>query len=81
MCGNGPAHRHGRLHLPLDKFEPFQFNLPSAHIKRGDDLIIWRGGRVRHIGFVETLLHLALEVLVIDVDHRSLAQGRQRFMR
>ena len=74
MGRNRAAHRHRRLDLALNELETFQFHLPAAHIQAGNDLVIRAGRGMGHIGFMEALLDLALEVLIVDMDHRALPQ-------
>jgi len=80
MGGNRPAQGHGGFHLALDEFKAFQFDLSAADIQAGDDLVVRRGRRVGHVGFMERLLDLPLEVLVVDMNHRSLPQRRECLM-
>ena len=73
------AQAHRQFELALDQLVAFQFHLPAAHVQRGQDLVVGRGRGVGHVGFVEGLFDLVLEVLVPHMD-RSLAQRGQRLV-
>ncbi len=73
--------QHTLLDGLLHQLVAFEFHLPAAHVQAGEDLVVGAGAGVRHVGFVEAVLALALEVLVPDVDHAALAHGGERFVR
>ena len=75
------AQLHRVLDLALHELDAFQSDLPASEVERGQDLVVRRGRRVRHVGLVEGLGHLLVEILVEDVDHRTLPQRRQGLMR
>ena len=81
MGGDRAAHGHRRLDLTLDEFKAFQLHLPPPDIERGDDLVIRAGRSVGHVGFVKALFDLALEILIVDMDHRPLPERGQRLVR
>ena len=81
MIIDGVTKPHGVLDLLLHQLEPFQGGLAPAQVEGGEDLVVRRGGGVRHVRLVEGLLHLLIEVLVPDVDHRPLPQRGQRLVR
>ena len=74
------AQDHGHLDLFLHQLIALELDLPAADIERGQDLIVGRCGRMGHIGFVERRLAAGGEILVVDVDHGALTQGRQRLV-
>ena len=80
MSGDALAQHHRHLDLLLHQFEALQLDLPAADVERGQDLIVGRGRGVGHIGLVEGFLDFGLIVLIVDVDHRALAQGGQRLV-
>ena len=80
MAADRFAHGHGGFDLALNEFEAFKLDLAPSHIQGCDDLIIWRGRRVRHVRLVERLFHFAFEVLIADMDHGTLTQRRQRLV-
>ena len=75
------AQLHRVLDLPLHQLGAFQRHLPAAQVQRREDLVVGRGRGVRHVGLVERHRHLLVEVLIVDVDHRSLPQRGQRLVR
>ena len=75
------AQRHRVIELLLDQLVAFELDLPAADVERRQDLVVRRRRRVRHVRFVERLLDLLPEVLVVHVDHRALAQRGQRLVR
>src|SRR5690606_2871281 len=49
-------------------------------VEGGEDLIVRRGRRVRHVRLLERLLGVAAPILVVHVDHGPLAQSGERLM-
>jgi len=78
--GDPLAQHHRHLDLLLDQLEALQLDLPAADVERGQDLIVGRGRGVGHVGLVERLLDFGFVVLIVDVDHRALAQGGERLV-
>ena len=74
------AQLHGVLDLTGHQLHTLQRHLAATQIQRGQNLVVRRGRGVRHIGLVECLGDFLFEVLVEDVDHRTLPQRRERLM-
>src|SRR5699024_105365 len=66
----GQAHR--QVELLLHECEALHLDLPAAEVEGGQDLVVRRRRGVRHIRLVEGFLGAEGELLVEDVDHRSL---------
>ena len=80
VAGDSLAQHHGHLDLLLNQLEAFQLDLAAADVERGENLVIGRGRRVGHVGLEEGFLGLGFEVLIVDVNHRALAQRRERLV-
>jgi hypothetical protein len=72
---------HRQVELLLHEREALHLHLPAAEVERGEDLIVRRGRGVRHVRLVEGLLGAGGELLIVDVDHRTLPQRGQRLVR
>ena len=80
MRGDALAQCHGVIDLLLHQLIALELDLAPADVQRGKDLVVGRGRRMRHVRLVERFLDLLLEVLVVDVNHRSLAERGQRLV-
>jgi hypothetical protein len=58
----------------------FELDLAPPDVERGQDLVVRRGRGVGHVGLVEGLFGLLLEVLIPHMDHRALPQRGQRLV-
>ena len=81
MAADASPHRHRCVDLLLHELEAFEFDLAAADVQRRNELVVRRCRRVRHERLVEGFLDLAAEVLVVHVNHRRLAQCRERLVR
>ena len=74
------AHAQRQLVRVLDHREALQVHLLARDVQRRDQLMVGRRGGVREERLGEGLGRAPLEELVPHVDHRCLAERRQRHL-
>ena len=75
------AQGHRVIDLLLHQLVALELHLAPADVERSEDLVVGRGRGVGHVRLVKRVLHLVLEVLVVHVNHRALAQRGEGLVR